>query len=1372
MALIYFLLILLIPDPILCEAEYYVRPSEPTNSSGSCPGVPCLTFSQYVSDMNHYFQSNTVFRFLSGTHVLEQSLTLRNIHNISLMALERKKVLQIIVYVPCTCPQNIDLQHRCHSCAGLAFLNGSYITIDSITFIPYLRLPYKHGSLSIYGLSFSHIVHLRIEQVYSWITRRRQNDIVILISTQQSKDIDLVTLTTFNGGWRVIDCESVSINNVSVTSAVQGITVFESNDITVVNATVTKGIGIELVATTNTVLNNCTIKNTSFTAIELTETYNTAISDTVIYFAGATGIRISYSTDTRIVGVSLIMSTENGIHMKDSQFTTIEESTIVHTENDGIRMEDVHNTDILRTLVKHSGCTGISAERSVNTSISKTIVSYTNCYGIYMKLSTNSFVNKARVEHSKFDNIFMQSTTNTGINSSVLHNATISGVELYQTQKSTIANTVITKSKGQGILVLQCSTIVLQSIAVKEWIIAGVSVYDTIHVYMQNASLMLNSTNTFDPKTLQSGIFVSKCWNVTITTSVFAEYPSLWITNDIKRQPAVVVLYNTKNGHLHNCSFEKNGVTALKVVSTEFTVNGSLNFTSNRAYRGAAMVFIQGSKMTLSESSHIICKNNHADATGGAIYTTSGVYGSSRIPFGSVTVYSDCFLEVEGEYSQKRLVFENNSAGQGGDLLYGGSLGSACTDPHSPYLRPGRHCDSCLHKLLDISNIESPTLSQISSDPSRVCLCTNETPDCLTVFHTAYSADKGLFPGQTMALSAVAVGQNFGTVAGSVFAQLLQDPSKNETSQLGPGQDAQSVGQHACNILHYTIFSGYGEVVLMLTAVNIKETYSVSKKSVNEATSDYTAFKRNENKAFPQDLLEFPVYVSIFLWPCPPGFTLTDQPPEMCVCIKQLNDIPGIACDIQDQTVHRSGLVWVGQVRNANCSFNGTDSEVDVAFAKYCPLNYCKNELIRVSLCQPDSQCNYEHSGTLCGGCQPGLSLALGSAQCLKCSNKYLALLIPLTLAGLLLVFFIKVLDLTIAEGLINGLVFYANMIQPNIHLYLPQNDINPLTLFIAWLNLDLGIETCFFDGLTAYWKTWLQFVFPFYIWAIAGLIILSARYSIRLARVMGNNSVPVLATLFLLSYTKLLRTIITIMSYTVVWSQHGHKTVWSADGNIDYLGPRHAPLFVAAIATLLFLWLPYTLFLFLGQWTRKINHQCITCMMMKVKPFLDAHYGPLKDKHHYWFGTLLCIRVIILLISAVVPANNFSVFNFSLSITAGALVTFTSIGPAVYHNRLTSTFEISLFVNLGLLGLAKFYTNAADGNQAAVTYTLIGVALTQFLGLVCYKIYLGLRPKYFHCCSQNDTEESETLWRYDTSLEMWGVPQKSTPYRNAVTAL
>ena len=176
-------------------------------------------------------------------------------------------------------------------------------------------------------------------------------------------------------------------------------------------------------------------------------------------------------------------------------------------------------------------------------------------------------------------------------------------------------------------------------------------------------------------------------------------------------------------------------------------------------------------------------------------------------------------------------------------------------------------------------------------------------------------------------------------------------------------------------------------------------------------------------------------------------------------------------------------------------------------------------------------------------------------------------------------------------------------------------------------------METCFFQGLTAYSKTWLQFVFPFYIWSIAGLIIVLARFSDAVAKVMGNNSVPVLATLFLLSHAKLFHTIITALSYTILYSSHGRKAVWTADRNLDYLGPKHAPLFAVAVIVFLFLWLPYTLILFLGQWLHWCNCSLIDQMLIKLKPFLDAHHCHLKGKHRYWFGALLLVRATILLI-------------------------------------------------------------------------------------------------------------------------------------------
>ena len=185
-----------------------------------------------------------------------------------------------------------------------------------------------------------------------------------------------------------------------------------------------------------------------------------------------------------------------------------------------------------------------------------------------------------------------------------------------------------------------------------------------------------------------------------------------------------------------------------------------------------------------------------------------------------------------------------------------------------------------------------------------------------------------------------------------------------------------------------------------------------------------------------------------------------------------------------------------------------------------------------------DSQCAFNRAGRLCGGCKDNYSLAIGSSHCMLCpNNNNLALLIFFAAAGFLLVFFISAFNLTVTQGMINGLIFYANIVWVYQCIFFPEEQkLNTslmfLKTFVAWVNLDFGIETCFVKGLTAFWKAWLQFIFPFYIWAIAGVIIVVARYSTRLTNFLTNKAVPVLNTLFLLSYMKLLRIVVTALEF------------------------------------------------------------------------------------------------------------------------------------------------------------------------------------------------------------------------------------------------
>ena len=90
-------------------------------------------------------------------------------------------------------------------------------------------------------------------------------------------------------------------------------------------------------------------------------------------------------------------------------------------------------------------------------------------------------------------------------------------------------------------------------------------------------------------------------------------------------------------------------------------------------------------------------------------------------------------------------------------------------------------------------------------------------------------------------------------------------------------------------------------------------------------------------------------------------------------------------------------------------------------------------------------------------------------------------------------------------------------MIHKNANLFFPgstgASNKNLFRLFIAWLNLDLGFEVCFYKTMMQYQKVWLQFGFLFYIWMLEYIIIMFSRKYIFFTRLVGRNVVKVLAT-------------------------------------------------------------------------------------------------------------------------------------------------------------------------------------------------------------------------------------------------------------------
>ena len=265
---------------------------------------------------------------------------------------------------------------------------------------------------------------------------------------------------------------------------------------------------------------------------------------------------------------------------------------------------------------------------------------------------------------------------------------------------------------------------------------------------------------------------------------------------------------------------------------------------------------------------------------------------------------------------------------------------------------------------------------------------------------------------------------------------------------------------------------------------------------------------------------------------------------------------------------------------------------------------------------------------------------------------------------------------------------------------------------------------------MDGYAKTWLDLVFPVYIWVIVGLLVYISHHSVTVTKLLGSRPVPVLATLFLLSYAKLLRTIIAALTLTVLHYPNKNLVVWIHDANVSLA--KYIPLALVALLFLLFLFLPYTLLLLLGQWLQTKSHPCLLSWVRnpKLKAILDTYHAPYKPKHRYWTGLLLLVHCAFFLVFAFNINRNDSVKLLVISSATFGIIVFFALSGMVYKSWYLNVLEVSLIFNLGTLAVATYHVKLSGGSQAAVAYMSVGIAFLTFVGIVTYHIYLRIKSK------------------------------------------
>ena len=71
----------------------------------------------------------------------------------------------------------------------------------------------------------------------------------------------------------------------------------------------------------------------------------------------------------------------------------------------------------------------------------------------------------------------------------------------------------------------------------------------------------------------------------------------------------------------------------------------------------------------------------------------------------------------------------------------------------------------------------------------------------------------------------------------------------------------------------------------------------------------------------------------------------------------------------------------------------------------------------------------------------------------MKCTNVHILITIIVLVAGIVLVVLLYVLNLTVTNGTINGIIFYTNTISINDSVFLVNDHVfKPLRVFISWI--------------------------------------------------------------------------------------------------------------------------------------------------------------------------------------------------------------------------------------------------------------------------------------------------------------------------------
>ena len=753
------------------------------------------------------------------------------------------------------------------------------------------------------------------------------------------------------------------------------------------------------------------------------------------------------------------------------------------------------------------------------------------------------------------------------------------------------------------------------------------------------------------------------------------------------------VILTGDNVFYHN----RGAILATRSVIEIRDTNSTLNITENIALIGAGADLRDGSLFIIKDNATILFHRNFSPLRGAGIHLLNIRGWPLQFSDGCIfyfneysycpNLYQQSCINLTQQYKQGvvngQVIFDNNYAGISGGAMYGVQLLDC------PWFQFDRSDDK--NSFFDRLNALNPTIMFTPFDTNIV-----STPR-VTLILEGYSP-KEVMPGHRV-IATISIIDELGNYA----------------------PDEVSVEVDGNNQRNSFKIDGRSQTFILGNSTQVElKFFDRPNQTIN-----FSLFSTQARR------LPLNPY-SINLTDCKPGF-MFDNKSNSCMCdpdLLQASD--GVSCT-KNSTILVERNFWAGALINKRTG----KSEYVVSL---CYLRYCDDNAVELlDLSNPEEQCIFRHSGFLCGSCSDGFSDVFGSTYCRQCSDAYIATILLFLFLGILLVGILFFGHITISVGLFNGAILYANAVSLYAYLIYPNRynpGLNPATIMLAWLNLNLGFELCFYDGMNSLAEVVFRLLFPLYLLFLLVVIVFVIRHTRhRLTR----SPVPVLSTIIWLSYSSLLQTCLEILGVTPI-TLHPSKDKearWLQDPTVQYASGGHLVLFIISLLLMIFVLIPLPLLLlFYHRLTNKLR------WLNKIHPFMDVFYGPFKLQYFYWIGLRMLFRMGLVIFAhfgqQLTVSDLKQYFTLLLCFYVCAMLVFqAAVQP--YKSTLVNVLDIFYLTNMTFLFMSAMYfaalgvgRDSRNDRDIQIAHTSVSLGLTLIVfGIVLLWYLLGQLRTY-----------------------------------------